>query len=399
VGQVVVLPSELVSPFAKLAAFLDLQHSHRYAFGQTYISVAGALLAPDAAAGGAGAGSGTDGGGGKYSGAEGAGAAAAAAAAAAATATRLNSAGGSHDHPIISEEAVYDVILPLNAASVTDATAAVTPTAASSTAAAAASSSSSSKGDHTLDSSSSQSDSSSSVSRGQSCTIYQADFEVLTAAIEATHRLTAYLPDCAIRVTDPRLLDCILEICAWVLPEDPEGVPIASAAAPGAPGAPGASSCGRRSGELPAGVDRAALSRVLSLVSDGYMTQAEVQLLLRELRLPPIFLRRLLPFAYALSARVLNDRRAAAAATAAASGVAASAASVELQEKNVLLLMLDALEFVRVHIFISCFSIIQFALLRCIFLLIVFLLLGLSVFFLLRRSFIAPRSLSTSSGA
>ena len=68
-----VLPSALVTPFAKLIAFLNLQHSQRYTIGQVFTS-----LVPtenDAI-------------------------------------EDFLVAAAAPDHPIISEEAVYDVVLP-----------------------------------------------------------------------------------------------------------------------------------------------------------------------------------------------------------------------------------------------------------------------------------------------
>jgi hypothetical protein len=151
VGQVVVLPSDLVTPFAKLVAFLNLQHSQRYNISQVFTSLVPAenanlddylSMPPDS--------------------------------------TAIH-----NDHPFISEEAVYDVVLPhaYNSNSGGDANG-------------------SGGGEHTAELS----------------PLLQADFEVLTAAIEVMNRLQPYLPDCAIRVSDPRIMDSIIELCAWALP-------------------------------------------------------------------------------------------------------------------------------------------------------------------------------------
>jgi serine/threonine protein kinase len=283
VGQVVVLPSDLVTPFAKLVAFLNLQHSQRYNLGQVYTS----LVPPDSP-----------------------------------TIEDTPVVAG-HDHPFISEEAVYDVVLPLqtNSAGGTGANAGDSAAAGAPTA----------------------------VTVEQS-TVLQADFEVLTAAIECMSKVQPYLPDCAIRVTDPRLMDTILELCAMdILPAEPatvarKGSSTATAAAAGAP-----------SGDV---YDRESLFKIISLASDGILTAAEVARLITELHTPPQFQKRLLGFVSVFCA--VQDRRGSTSS----SGASASTGSYLQQGTSANagrdpLLLLDALEQVCRLVFVYgvCFSV------------------------------------------
>jgi len=236
VGQVVVLPSDLVTPYAKLIAFLNLQQSQRYNISQVFTSLVPVdnaapddylSMPPDS--------------------------------------TTIN-----QDHPFISEEAVYDVVLPHS----THSSAGSTPSHCAGDASSAAAS-----------------------------TLLQADFEVLTAAIEAMSRLQPYLPDCAVRVSDPRIMDSIIEICAWQLQ------PLQDPAAPAGGKAKGKKNANDSNDGTFSGIDRGALCKVISLASDGVMTQGELVHLVSELRLPPLFQKRILPFLSVLSSQ--QDRRAA----------------------------------------------------------------------------------------
>lgn len=226
VGQVVVLPSDLVTPYAKLVAFLNLQQSQRYNISQVFTS----LIPPDTAAQN------------DY------------------LAMPPDTTAINNDHPFISEEAVYDVVLPH-----------AHPTG--------------SIDGHT------------GVS--EVSPVLQADFEVITAAIEAMSRLQPFLPDCAIRVSDPRIMDSIIELCAWQLQAE---LPGPAEKAPAKKGAGKVSDCGGN-------VDRGALFKLISLASDGVMTQGELVHLVSELKLPHLFQKRLLPFLGVLSS--MQDRRAA----------------------------------------------------------------------------------------
>jgi serine/threonine protein kinase len=214
VGQVVVLPSDLVTPFAKLVAFLNLQHSQRYNISQVYTS----LVPPDSAA------------------------------------IDDTPAIASHDHPFISEEAVYDVVLPLHGA----------PAA------------------HHAEL---------STVPDQS-PVLQADFEVLSAAIEAMSQVQLYLPDCAIRVNDPRIMDAIIELCAWDLEASTTGNGVSKSP---------------RSADAAEQCDRESLFKIISLASDGVLSQADVSGLIAELRAPPLFQKRLSNFAHVFC--IAQDRR------------------------------------------------------------------------------------------
>lgn len=214
-GQVVVLPSDLVTPFAKVVAFLNLQHSHRYNVSQVYTS----LVPPDSAS-------------------------------AEAQSIPNSAAVSNQDHPFISEEAVYDVILPQNGPPSADGT---------------------------------------SAASEQS--VLQADFDVLTAAIEVMSSIQQYLPDCAVRVSDPRIMDAIIELCAWQLPTaESEAIVEKSATSKGIKQVDSI-------GDLVLTViDREALCKVISLASDGVLPVGEVMRLVSDLKLPAVFLKRLLPF-------------------------------------------------------------------------------------------------------
>jgi len=258
VGQVVVLPSDLVTPYAKLVAFLNLQQSQRYNISQVFTS----LIPPDTAAQN------------DY------------------LAMPPDSTAINNDHPFISEEAVYDVVLPHV---------------------------------HSTGSIDGQAGGAAEMSA-----VLQADFEVLTAAIEALSRLQPYLPDCAIRVSDPRIMDSIIELCAWQLQAEPSGA---------------AEKAHVKRADCSGSIDRGALFKLISLASDGVMTQAEVVHLVSELKLPPVFQKRLLPFLGVLSS--LQDRRAATSSGSyLQQGVAAGRDPLQV---------LDALELVR--LFLSLYSV------------------------------------------
>ena len=203
-GQVVVLPSDLVTPFAKLVAFLNLQHSQRYAISQVYTSQSqlhGTSIedAPVAA---------------------------------------------THDHPFISEEAVYDVVLPLPPIT----------------------------GAH----------SDAMGGLPDSSPVLRADWEVLSAAIEAVSRVQNFLPDCAVRVNDPRIMDAIIELCCWNLEVD----------AVSTTAGPEESTSGAMSR-----FDREALFKIISLAADGVISCAEVASMVSELAMESHVRKRILAFA------------------------------------------------------------------------------------------------------
>jgi hypothetical protein len=207
----------------------------------------------------------------------------------------------SHDHPFISEEAVYDVVLPLRGA----AAAHHTETAAA------------------LDQS----------------PVLQADFEVLSAAIEAMSQVQPYLPDCAIRVNDPRIMDAIIELCAWDLEASAAGKAVAKSP---------------RSADAAEQCDRESLFRIISLASDGVLSQAEVSGLIAELRAPPLFQKRLSSFAHVFC--IAQDRRVQGSTGGSylQQGGAASAGRDPLHLLDVLEHVGYALDFLfRAHVFLT----------------------------------------------
>lgn len=275
VGQVVVLPTDLVTPFAKLVAFLNLQHSQRYNISQVYTS----LVPPDSP-----------------------------------TIEDTPVVAG-HDHPFISEEAVYDVVLPYLPAS-------------------------------TAPSESVATSSVSEASQEQSA-VLRADFEVLSAAIEAMSKFQPFLPDCAIRVTDPRLMDSIIELCALDLHATEAGAATLKPAATSGtapPGANAAAATGASAGSDQ--YDRESLFKIISLASDGILTPAEVTRLITELHTPAHFQKRLLAFVPVFCA--VQDRRAAGASDTAGSSGSYLQQGLSANSGRDPLMLLDALEQVRV---------------------------------------------------
>lgn len=267
VGQVVVLPSDLVTPFAKVVAFLNLQHSQRYNLSQVFTS----LVPPDNV-----------------------------------VVEEVGNipAAANHDHPFISEEAVYDVILPLGAAPAAGADTSDLP-------------------------------------------ILQADFEVLTAAIEVMSSLQHFLPDCAIRVSDPRIMDSIIELCAWQLHHAPTEEEAEGGASSDVAAEKDTSSnmCGDF---VLTTADREALCKVISLASDGVLPMGEVVRLVSDLKLPALFVKRLLPFVNVLCSPQETRSSAATTSTLAAGsyfqqGAAMGASAPHRDPLN----LLDALEQVR----------------------------------------------------
>eukprot|EP01034_Spumella_vulgaris_P037927 gene37927-46800_t len=150
------------------------------------------------------------------------------------------------EHPRYSEEAVYDVILPLSS----PPTHGTTPQ------------------QQQLD------------AEQQDRNKVLADVEVLTAAVEFMSEINHFVPEYALRVTDARLLDCIIQLCAW--PSFDQN----------------SSTTGgftERSRKVVDSIDREKLLRVVSLSTDC-ITQNDAVALLSELKLPKLFETRFIPF-------------------------------------------------------------------------------------------------------
>jgi len=110
-----------------------------------------------------------------------------------------------------------------------------------------------------------------------------ADVEAVTAAIEFISELQVFLPDCVLRLNDPRLLDSIIELCGWQ--ESRTGT-----------------RNHRSSTEKKFSIsskEKESLLRLLSLAADGVLSPSEMSAVMRETTAvwnAKPFLKRITPF-------------------------------------------------------------------------------------------------------
>ena len=210
-GAVVVLPTDLISPYAKQAAFLNIRASQRYVVDRVFSSYASVEPTSE---------------------------------------KKTNSNRGS-EHPHFSTEAVYDVILPCVEEPSEDLDPPVTNKVL-------------------------------------------ADTEVLSAAAEYLHSLKSVLPDYALRVGDPRIIDSIIQLCAC-----PSNAGLLNS------GASSTTSFGERAKKILDSIDRGQLLRVLSVAPDCATPQDALNLLY-DLQLPKTFESRFIPFFRLLSCQSIS---------------------------------------------------------------------------------------------
>ena len=130
-----------------------------------------------------------------------------------------------------------------------------------------------------------------------------AESEAISAAVNCLLPFHSHLPEYAIRISDYRIFDCILEFCAWPLSsptssvKNPEGKQNASTSTQTKQRPePGFFS--------PLGIDKAKLLRCISLAVDADFENNESATdFLAELNLPPLFLKRLSPFVKILTSQ------------------------------------------------------------------------------------------------
>jgi hypothetical protein len=183
-GKIIHLETNLITQFAKLAAFAQVHRSQRFAIDGVYVPHGIA-----AAAGG---------------------------------------------HPLVSEEAAFDTVL-------------LCPDVAAEGAGTGA------------------------ATAAMQDSLLFAGVEAVTAAIEFMGELQAFLPDCVLRLNDPRLLDSILELCGWQEKSELGGSSSSSRSHHHSSSA----AQSRRNFSI-SSIEKESLLRLLSLAADGVLSQSEM---------------------------------------------------------------------------------------------------------------------------
>ena len=196
-GKIIHLETNLITQFAKVAAFAQVQRSQRFAIDGVYVPHGAA-----AAAGG---------------------------------------------HPLVLEEAAFDTVLLCPDTVGSGVGVGEGPGAA--TAAVAM----------------------------QDDSLVFAEVEAVTAAIEfmMCGELQAFLPDCVLRLNDPRLLDSILELCGWQEAEAEAGESSSSTRGHHNHRSSSSSSSAKRNLSI-SSVEKESLLRLLSLAADGVLSPSEM---------------------------------------------------------------------------------------------------------------------------
>jgi len=208
-GKIIHLETNLITQFAKLAAFAQVHRSQRFAIDGVYVPHGTAAAA---------------------------------------------AAGG---HPLVSEEAAFDTVL-------------LCPDVAAEGAGTGA-----------------------AAAAAMQDSLLFAGVEAVTAAIEFMGELQAFLPDCVLRLNDPRLLDSILELCGWQEKSESGGSNSSRSHHHSSSAAQS-----RRNFSI-SSIEKESLLRLLSLAADGVLSPSEMSAALADTTAAwhsTPFLKRITPF-------------------------------------------------------------------------------------------------------